>query len=531
MATDHGKYTEQNLSHSLDENGSETSRAALEDLLGDDVENLESDLRDLLSNDPDGSLCEPTLGKYLIREILAQSSQSVVFKALDPDLQRHVVIKVYCQLSADEKNRLFQEGRALAQLTSSRVVRCYGVEEFGGLPGLIMEYVQGCTLDEYFRRRNPLPASEVARITAEIAFSVSEIHGQGLVHCDLKPENVMIDNGRGIKLIDFGLCHSIGKLETQTPAGTPGFLSPEIANDEVEDFGQGSDIFGVCAILYFLLNGQAPFAAETKLEALQKSQAGQVNEMPKGRQASRLGQICLKGLRRNPTDRFPDAIQIVEILERFQKRHLRRLLIVAGLLTFALMIGFGINRVFQKGQTRQVPFLSSSELANLKSEISIQVKFLHCVGNQLKAVVPGSDGVVTLAKNGRYFILVNPEESCFVRIFSFEYDGEWKIDPIFPSWEAGDSTAQIQPLNFEISNLPVSNAYADADQTTLRRNFIEIVPDAVSERDEYIYVFTSTNSSQSEAFSDSTLPVLMRGVSRRSKGNRLTQLIEAYRVE
>lgn len=532
MATDHSNSTSKNLDASS-QNGSEHSSSTFEKLFGAEFIQLESDLRDLLMQDSGGSLDEPKLGKYQLREILAQSSQSIVFKALDPDLQRHVVIKVYFEpLPVDERNRLIQEGRALAQLNSPYVVRCFGVEEFGDLPCLVLEYVQGRTLDEYFRSQGSLTKREMARVTGEIARAVAVVHQHGLVHGDLKPENVMIQHGGEIKLIDFGLCHTTSKLEAQTPTGTPGFMPPERANNEIEDFGHRSDLFGVCAILYFMLTGEAPFAADTKQEAFEKSQRGQVDPISDAISQSPLGKICLRGLARNPNERFLDAASIANLTDRFRSRLPRRLFFAAGLM--ALMAGafFWLKQPSEKPViTRKIPFLSDSELANLKTEIPLQLMFLHRVGDKLEWVQPRHDGFIPLEKNGQYFILVDPNESCFVRIFSFEHEQEWMIDPIFPSWEAGDSTAEMQPLNVDVTKLQIADAYVDADRTELRKNFIDIVPDTVSERDEYVYVFASKDSRESAIFSESKIPVLMRGISRRRDGGRVTQLIKTYRVE
>ena len=225
-------------------------------------------------------------GRYRLQRHLGTGAMGVVWLALDELLQRLVAVK---QLrpeavldpdgSVESRQRAMREGRIAARLRHPHAVTVYDVAEHNGLPLLVMEYVPSRSLAAVIRERGPLAPPVVARIGAQAASALAAAHAAGIVHRDIKPGNLLLDENGGVKIADFGISHATGDVAvTQAGllAGTPAYLAPEIARGQPP--GASSDVFSLGSTLYAAVEGRPPFAADggNALAVLQRVAAAEL---------------------------------------------------------------------------------------------------------------------------------------------------------------------------------------------------------------------------------------------------------------
>src|SRR5262245_10289195 len=181
-------------------------------------------------------------GPYEVREILGAGGMGGVLEALDPGLNRVVAIKVLApQLAASgpARKRFAREAKAAAAVCHEHVVTIHAVDEFRGLPYLVMEHVPGPTLQDRLDREGPLELEEILRMAMQTAEGLAAAHKQGVVHRDIKPGNILLENGVArVKITDFGLARAIDDgTVTQSGflPGTPAYMAPEQASGEGVD--------------------------------------------------------------------------------------------------------------------------------------------------------------------------------------------------------------------------------------------------------------------------------------------------------
>ncbi len=281
-----------------------------------------------------------TIGRYRVVNSLGGGGQAVVFRAVHPDLHRDVAIKLSIRSVADDPELVSQlrtEGQVLAALDHPNLARVYDCDVHEGRPFLVMEYLSGCNLERYVKQ-NPLSPRESAGLVARLADALAAIHRHNIIHLDLKPTNIVIDGTGRPRIVDFGLARyrHLWQENDTLPGGTPAFTSPEQAQGLVDKVGPGADIFSLGGVLYYLLTGNAPFAAASASEAILK--AARCDFDRSALQAPgisrRLRTICLKAMAPKPSERYLRAQDLARKLESFLYR--RRLAILLGLLTFAI---------------------------------------------------------------------------------------------------------------------------------------------------------------------------------------------------
>jgi serine/threonine-protein kinase len=215
------------------------------------------------------------LGRYEVTAVVGRGGMGVVLKALDPALNRFVAVKVLAPQwagSAAARRRFAREARAAAAVRHPNVVAIHGVDEAGGLPYLVMEYVHGVSLEQRVERDGPPELKEILRIGMQAADGLAAAHAQGLVHRDVKPANILLENGvERVKLTDFGLARAIDDASlTQSGviAGTPLYMAPEQARGEAVD--HRADLFSLGSVLYLLCTGRPAFRAPSTLAVLKR---------------------------------------------------------------------------------------------------------------------------------------------------------------------------------------------------------------------------------------------------------------------
>ncbi|MCI0684621.1 MAG: protein kinase [Gemmataceae bacterium] len=215
------------------------------------------------------------LDHYEILEVVGRGGMGVVLRARDTKLLRVVAIKVLAAplaASGAARRRFVREARAAAAVRDDHVVAIHAVEDQGAAPYLVMEFIHGCTLEALIRRGGPLEVKEILRIGMQVASGLAAAHKQGLIHRDVKPANILLENSvQRVKLTDFGLARAADDASLSQSgliAGTPLYMAPEQAASAPID--QRADLFSLGSVLYALCTGHAPFRADTPLAVLKR---------------------------------------------------------------------------------------------------------------------------------------------------------------------------------------------------------------------------------------------------------------------
>jgi WD40 repeat protein len=215
------------------------------------------------------------LGHYEILEVVGRGGMGIVLRAFDEKLHRVVAIKVLAPVLAANgpaRERFVREAQATAAVSHDNVIAIHAVEDDGPVPYLVMPFIDGPTLQEKVDRHGPLPVAEVLRIGREIVAGLAAAHARGLVHRDVKPGNILLENGvERVKITDFGLAQPFADGRTARGgliAGTPAYMSPEQASGGAVD--HRSDLFSLGSVLYTLCAGHAPFRGGTTKVVLQE---------------------------------------------------------------------------------------------------------------------------------------------------------------------------------------------------------------------------------------------------------------------
>ncbi len=270
------------------------------------------------------------LGSYEVMGVLGRGGFGVVLRAYDPALSRTVAIKVlasYLATSAAARSRFAREARAAAAVVHENVVAIHAVDDWKGLPYLVMPYIAGRSVQQRVDHDGPLQVKEILRIGMQTAEGLAAAHAQGLVHRDVKPSNILLENGvERVKLSDFGLARAVDDAsltQSGVVAGTPQYMSPEQANGDAVD--HRSDLFGLGSVLYFMGAGHPPFRANSTPAVLlrvcddQPRPLREINsDIPEG-----LAAIIAKLHAKNPAHRYASATEVAEVF-RFHLAELQR---------------------------------------------------------------------------------------------------------------------------------------------------------------------------------------------------------------
>lgn len=261
------------------------------------------------------------IGRYDVERLIGSGGMGVVFKAYDTELNRPVAIKLlapYLASSGAARNRFAREARAAAAVVDDHVVPIHNVETDDKHPFLVMKYIAGGSLQQRLDRDGPLEVCEVLRIGMHTAKGLAAAHEQGLIHRDVKPSNILLDEGVDRALLtDFGLARATDDASLTRSGfhpGTPHYMSPEQVRGEAID--ARSDLFGLGCVLYAMCSGHPPFRSETSYAVLRRI----TDDTPRPICESNpeiptwLEQIVMKLLAKTADERFQSADQIAELL-------------------------------------------------------------------------------------------------------------------------------------------------------------------------------------------------------------------------
>jgi serine/threonine protein kinase len=263
------------------------------------------------------------LGPYEVQQILGKGGFGLVLKGFDERLHRVVAIKVLSPAYAangSARKRFIREARAAAAVKNEHVVGIHDVQEDAQPPYLVMEYVDGISLQERIDKQGALDIKQILRIGMQIAEGLAAAHKQGLVHRDIKPANILLENGvERVKITDFGLARAVDDAslsQSGVVAGTPMYMAPEQAAGEHID--HRADLFSLGSVLYVMSTGRPPFRASGTMAVMKRviedtpRPIRQINpEMPEWLEA-----LIARLHAKKPEERFQAAMDVAELLEQ-----------------------------------------------------------------------------------------------------------------------------------------------------------------------------------------------------------------------
>jgi len=264
------------------------------------------------------------LGKYKLIELLGRGGMGSVFLGEHIMMNRRVAIKVLGKQVGREPGsleRFLSEARAIAALDHPNIVHAYNVDQEGDRYYIVMEYVDGVNLEQMVKRDDPLDCALAADFVRQAAEGLAHAHKQEIVHCDIKPSNLVVNNQRVLKILDMGLARLVGRAESdngktdESVLGSVDYLAPEQAL-ESEEFDHRADIYALGCTLYFLLTGRPPFPEGTLHEKILKHQRVEPAPISDLREDVPAGliEICERMMAKDPADRYQSADEVAEAI-------------------------------------------------------------------------------------------------------------------------------------------------------------------------------------------------------------------------
>lgn len=293
------------------------------------------DVTELIGSEPasTGSSAAPagvprdglTLGDFRLIKKLGEGGMGAVYRATQISLERDVAVKVLSKVLANNKDfvqRFQREAKLMAKIDHPNVLRCYAFGEEKGCQYFAMEFVEGGSLESWMKKLGRLSIGDALRVVIDCCHALEHAHELGLIHRDIKPDNILLTKKGVVKVADLGLAKAtsddMGLTKTGTGAGTPFYMSPEQCRD-VKHVDHRSDIYALGVMLYYFLTGQLPFKGETVVELYEAKEKGKFTparqynpEIPE-----RLDLILDKCLARKPELRYQSCAELARDLEAF----------------------------------------------------------------------------------------------------------------------------------------------------------------------------------------------------------------------
>lgn len=467
-----------------------------------------------------------SFGDYELLAEIARGGMGVVFRARQVSLNRAVALKMILGgdlATAESVNRFRREAAAAAHLDHPNIVPVFEVGEHDGLHYFSMKLVRGGSLADRIHR-GPMPQSEVATLMAKIARAIAFAHQRGVLHRDLKPGNILVDEDSEPHITDFGLAKLLsadgGNANTRV-VGTPSYLAPEQLDGAVA-FTPAADIYSLGVILYEMLSGRLPFQGSTGLETMRRAAAGQVPRL-RGTDAD-LEAICFKCLESNPARRYATAELLAVDLEKWVRgesvsarrpgipaqasRWIRRrpaaavLIVLAALLTAAVPL---VTQTIHIAREEKRDFISSvreekiRELQSLRKDwAKLDVPFVS-ISSELRSEIwkARATPVAPETKRERYSIGIYAHEN------PVETAGQFA--PFLAWLENTVSAARSNRVRFDLRIYKDNRAarlalvYGAVDVVRLGAGPFLVAQDEIRSRNETIEVLAKASPGEYEA--------------------------------
>jgi tetratricopeptide (TPR) repeat protein/predicted Ser/Thr protein kinase len=263
-----------------------------------------------------------TIGRYRILGRLGKGAMGVVYSAHDGLMERSVAIKVMMTDLEDDPEtsaRFYREARSAGQLAHPNIITIYDMGEDSGRPFIVMELLEGETLNKYLERPEAADVESKMDLMLQICRGLHAAHSRGIFHRDIKPGNLLVRPNGELKIVDFGIARLASSSMTASGllVGTPDYMSPEQARGHEID--QRSDIFSAGAVFYYMLTGRKPFAASGLTAVLAKVQAEDPLPVRDSEAPAPLARVIMKALAKTPADRQQTCGQMGTELERVKR--------------------------------------------------------------------------------------------------------------------------------------------------------------------------------------------------------------------
>lgn len=263
-------------------------------------------------------------GRYEIRDVVGVGGMAVVYKAYDNIDDRIVAVKILKDeyLTNEEFRRRFKnESKAIAVLSHKNIVKVFDVSFGDRLQYIVMEYIEGITLKEYIEQRGVIDWNEALYFSIQILRALQHAHDKGIVHRDVKPQNIMLLENGTIKVTDFGIArfsHSETRTMTEKAIGSVHYISPEQAKGELTD--EKADLYSIGVVLYEMLTGRLPFEAESAV-SVALMQVNNEPDLPRSINPNipvGFEQITMKAMQKSTRDRYQTASEVLYDLEELR---------------------------------------------------------------------------------------------------------------------------------------------------------------------------------------------------------------------
>ena len=266
--------------------------------------------------------------RYEILEVIGEGGMAVVYKARDNRLDRLVAVKIMREeMASDEefRRRFCAESHAVAMLSNPNIVAVYDVSHSDAMEYIVMELVEGITLKEYMDKKGALPWREMLHFSKQIARALGHAHERGIIHRDIKPQNIMLLRDGTIKVADFGIAALENEIEENDgqAIGSIHYIAPEQARGESPD--ARSDLYSLGVVMYEMLTGQRPYTGDTLGEIAVKHMNAEavpphkiVEDIP-----AELERITLKAMNAKITERYQSAAELLDDMDAFTQSQLR----------------------------------------------------------------------------------------------------------------------------------------------------------------------------------------------------------------
>ncbi len=262
-----------------------------------------------------------TLGRFRLIRQLGRGAQGVVYLASDPQLDRQVAIKTLTLSTDSDGERvqnLMREARTASRLSHPNIIPVYEVGSEGATPYIVFEYVEGQTLRQILRADGPLPLARAVVVMSQILAGIAHAHAKGLVHGDITPSNILLAHSGAPRIMDFGISRDVRASAKPVPAGTVGYLAPELFESNGPDFR--TDVFALGLVFYEMLTGERAISGADECSTAYRTLNASIPQ-PSQRQAHidpRLDEIVRRAVDKNREARFPDGRAMKEALDRFR---------------------------------------------------------------------------------------------------------------------------------------------------------------------------------------------------------------------
>jgi YVTN family beta-propeller protein len=377
---------------------------------------------------------DPRIGSelfgYRVEALLGRGGMGVVYKAYDPRLKRHVALKLIApELSEDERfrERFLAESELAASLDHPNVVPIYDAFDAGGRLAIAMRYVEGTDLKQLLQTDRVLDPGRAVAICGQVAAALDAAHGRGLVHRDVKPSNVLLDENEHVYLADFGLSRRLadpgGRGEGSLSVGTPAYAAPE--QIEGGDADGRADVYSLGCLMYECLTGQPPFERDSELAVLwahvqePPPNASEHNDLDLPAEIDR---VLAKAMAKTPGDRYSSCGELVEAAREGLGLHRpitirdRRALIltavgvavVAAAVLAGVLVSEGKGGHPRRPSTKPTLAIKADSLQRIdarKNRLAATIK----VGPLLSAVAVGEGHVWVTSEDNRTVSRIDPK--------------------------------------------------------------------------------------------------------------------------